>query len=313
MNRFLVIFALLCIYTVTSQDSICVKYSKALKVNNKILVESVVNGTINEIFTNPMAGIKRFFDGTHPNQTINYGTNIAAQNNLRRNLVSFFGMALGCNDNTIPPYKGKTMQQAHARLSINYFSSAQFARILTGVLRKAGVTYDDMIKVATVLDSLRGVICIEPDCKSFCNKYSVPVKFDNLELVGAVVDGTFMKALASASLKKYFDGTIPAGSTDYTKDPFKFSMLRNHLIEFFGMALDCTDRTIGIYNGGPLSEAHRSLTIGLNIFNEFINAVTSVMTAAGVSGLDVEKADLLLKFFKFYVCFLENCGCSRRH
>jgi len=76
------------------------------------------------------------------------------------------------------------------------------------------------------------------------------------------------------------------------------------------MALDCTDRTIGLYNGGTLEEAHRPIGIGLNIFNEFINAVTSVMTAAGVSGLDVEKADLLLQSLKCDICFLENCGCD---
>jgi hypothetical protein len=143
---------LLAIYSVSSQQTFCQKYSAALRISNKALVETVVNATIAEIFK-PSSGIRRYFDGTHPNQTINFGTNIPAQNNLRNKLVQFFGAALGCSDGTIPTYNGRSMEDAHKRLSIDYFSHAQFNRIVVSVLAGAGVEREDLATAARLLDS----------------------------------------------------------------------------------------------------------------------------------------------------------------
>jgi len=300
-----ILFVTIC--TVSSQ-SFCQKYSAALRVTNKALVETVVNASIGEI-VKPSSGIRRYFDGTHPNQTINFLTNVPALNSLRNKLVQFFGAALGCSDNTIPPYNGRSMDEAHRRLSIDYFSHAQFNRIIVSVLAGAGVEREDLVAAAKLLDSLRPSVCLQGDCRSICNTYSIPTIQDNVDLVGAVVDGTVRAALKSPNLVQFFNGVTPPGSIDYTKDTVSFAILRNHLIEFFGAALGCTDRTIGIYNGRSLKDAHRIMGINLATFKEFNNAVTTVMTAAGVKVSDVAIVASVLESTRCDICTARDCGC----
>jgi hemoglobin len=307
--RFLILATILLIAlcTVESQ-TICTKYSRALRVTNKFLVELVVNTSVANIF-NPTSGLRRYFDGTHPNQTINYTNNVPALNVLRVRLVTFFGAALGCEDGTIGPYQGRSMDDAHRRLSIDFFAHSQFNRIVVNVLAGAGVSKEDQKAVAQVLDSLRPSICLQSDCMSICNSYSIPTIADNVDLVGAVVDGTVGKALGSANLKRFFDGTQPPFSTNYTSDPVSFSILRNHLIEFFGAALGCSDRTIGIYNGRSLKDAHRGMGVGLASFKEFNNAVVSVMASAGVKLRDQQAVAGVLESTRCDICTLGDCGC----
>jgi len=201
------------------------------------------------------------------------------------------------------------MDEAHRRLSIDYFSHAQFNRIVVSVLAGAGVEREDLVAAAKLLDSLRPSICLQPDCKSICNTYSIPTIMDNVDLVGAVVDGTVRAALKSPNLVQFFNGVTPPGSIDYTKDTVSFAILRNHLIEFFGAALTCTDRTIGIYNGRSLKDAHRIMGINLATFKEFNNAVTSVMTAAGVKVSDVAIVASVLESTRCDICTARDCGC----
>jgi len=85
--------------------------------------------------------------------------------------------------------------------------------------------------------------------------------------------------------------------------------LRNHLIEFFGAALGCTDRTIGIYNGRSLKDAHRGIPINLASFKEFNSAVTATMTAAGVRLKDVQAVAGVLESTKCDICSNRDCGC----
>jgi len=224
-------------------------------------------------------------------------------------LVTFFGAALGCEDGTIGPYTGRSMDDAHRRLFINYFAHSQFNRIVINVMGGAGVSLDDRKSVARVLDSLRPAICTAGDCMSICNTYCIPTITDNVELVGAVVDGTVSKALSSPNLKQFFNGTTPPGSIDFTKDPISFSILRNHLIEFFGAALGCTDRTIGIYNGRSLKDAHRNIPINLASFKEFNGAVTATMTSAGVRLKDVQTVASVLESTRCDICNNRDCGC----
>jgi len=272
------------------------------------LVETVVNNTVNNI-AKQSSGIRRYFDGTHPNQTINYLTNTQALTLLKFRLVTFFGSALGCEDKTIAPYNGRSMEESHNRLSIDYFSFAQFNRIVIGVLAGAGVTATDQRNIATVLDSLRPNICIQPDCATLCNTYSTPTTSDNIDVIGAVVDGTVTRALSSMNLRRFFNGTTPPGSVDFTKDSISFSILRNHLIEFFGSALGCSDRTIGIYNGRSLKDAHRFMGINLNTFKEFNNAITSTLESLGVKQRDINAVAGVLDSTKCDICTDSDCGC----
>jgi len=307
-NLLLLVLLLNIVLQIQSQQTFCTKYSQALRVKNKILVESVVNKTIGEVIK-PQNGLKRFFDGTHPNQTINYIMNVNALNFLRNNLVAFFGAALGCQDGSIPPYSGRDMHSAHGRLYIDYFAYAQFNRIIIEVLDDAGVTSEDQHTVANVLNTLRGAVCIAEDCGNLCNSYSVPSNLDNLELVGSVVDGVVSKALGSMNLKQYFNGQTPPGSIDFTSNPQLFAILRNHLIEFFGMALGCTDRTIGVYNGRSLRDAHRFMGINFSTFKEFNNAITSTLASAGVRPSDVSKVAGVLDSLKCFICTAADCQC----
>jgi len=201
------------------------------------------------------------------------------------------------------------MHDAHSRLFINYFEFAQFNRIIIGIMDDAGVSSDDQKTVANVLNTLRGAVCIDGDCANLCNAYSVPFNLDNLDLIGEVVDGTVSKALGSANLRQYFNGQTPPGSIDFTSSPNLFAMLRNHLIEFFGMALGCTDRTIGVYNGRSLRDAHRFMGINLATFKEFNNAIVATLNAAGVRQNDVANVARVLDSLKCSICTAADCAC----
>src|SRR5689334_15350099 len=90
--------------------------------------------------------------------------------------------------------------------------------------------------------------------QSICDRYSVIKNITNAQLVGAVVGGTFQNITAAGSpIKSYFDGSFinfPGGRTiNFLTDTNSQATLSLHLVQFFGMALSCTDKTIATYAG----------------------------------------------------------------
>jgi len=104
-----------------------------------------------------------------------------------------------------------------------------------------------------------------------------------------VVAGAFKRVTAAGTVtKKYFDGTKPPGSTNFL-DEANGAALRSlvkSLVEFFGVALGCTDGTIAKYTGPSMSKVHQPMTINTKEFSFFNTEVVAVMAVAGVTPAD---------------------------
>jgi truncated hemoglobin YjbI len=283
---------LLTIICVVQSQSICDKYSTALSLNNSALVTTVVTGTVGQLL-NASNGLKIYFDGTKPAGSVDFtaSANSAKYNTLASHLVEFFGSALGCTDKSIANYSGNpNMAAVHQSMGINQAETLKFNELLIGVMRGAGVTEPDLKTVAGVLHATRNDICnkTNPDCSTFCFNYSLGGVLTNKQLMTAVVSGSVAVALNS-TLKKFFDGTFPAGSVDFTAsaNSAKFTTLSNHLVEFFGSALGCKDTTIIAYTGNSdMKAVHASMNISAAEFDAFNNAVVSVAAGLGVTTTD---------------------------
>jgi len=121
---------------------------------------------------------------------------------------------------------------------------------------------------------------------SICDKYSKALNLTNLKLVTTVVSGAVGKVTAAGTnTLKYFDGTKPAGSTNFL-DPNNAASLKalsDALVSFFGGALGCTDGTISAYTGPTLAKVHGKMGISGGEFDFFNSQVIAVMAGAGVT------------------------------
>jgi len=148
---------------------------------------------------------------------------------------------------------------------------------------------------------------------TICDKYSAALKLNNSALVSTVVNGAVAKLVAAASItKKYFDGTKPTGSTDYTnpKNSKALTALVGSLVSYFGSALGCSDGTIPAYNGPALDKVHQPM--GISVFESiaFNDAVISVLAAAGVEEGDQVAVRMLLNTLKDQIV-VQNSICDR--
>jgi len=292
MRTLLFTALLLAIISVQSQ-TFCDKYSTALMLNNNKTVSAVVNGTVMQLL-NASNGLNIYFDGTKPAGSINFAApaNAAQFTNLFDHLVQFFGGALGCSDMTISAYTGnKDLAAVHQKMLLNQKETLKFNELLIGVLRGVGVTNEtDLKAVSTVLHSTRFDICNKADtgCSSFCFNYSQGGILSNNQLMTAVVSKSVAAALNS-TLKKFFDGTFPAGSTDFTApaNSAQYNKLADHLIKFFGENLGCKDGTILAYDGiTDMKIVHAKMNISAGEFDAFNGAVVGVAASLGVSAAD---------------------------
>jgi len=127
---------------------------------------------------------------------------------------------------------------------------------------------------------------------TFCSKYAQMLGITQQALVGSVVDGTVGKVTAPSSInKKYFDGTKPPSSTDFTNplNNAKLGALRLSLIAFFGQAgvLGCNEIGFPKYVGpADLTALHAPMGISRAEFDAFNADLISVMETAGVSSGD---------------------------
>jgi len=266
-------------------QTICQKYSQALGVSNKQLVSSVVNGVVPKIVA---AGTptKQFFDGTRPAGSLNFldPANSAALTALKDSLVAFFGSGLGCSDGSIPAYTGGPMDKVHQPLGISDVAFEFFNLQVIEVMRTAGVKETDLSAVLAVLVSMRTAIVKS----SICDKYSSALKLSNKELVTAVVTGTFKEITQpNTPTLKFFNGQQPPGSTNFLTNTGALNGLVNGLVSFFGMALGCSDGSIGPYRGGTLRQVHTGMGVTQGVFEFFNFAVIKVLKSSGVQQIDL--------------------------
>jgi hypothetical protein len=107
----------------------------------------------------------------------------------------------------------------------------------------------------------------------------------------------------------FFDGHIPAGSTNFT-DPAngaKLGALAGGLVAFFGTALGCTDSGFPTYTGGDMKTVHSAMPIGLKEFNTFNGALLSVLRTAGMSQPDLDAVNAVLQSTKGDICNQADC------
>jgi len=291
-----------------SIGNFCSFYSKALGVNNSVLITTVVNATILQYIAN--GPLLAFFDGAANNSYNHFSFlgNATAFQNLFLHLVQFFGQVLNCTDGSIGAYSGRTMPQAHVGLAIGYANFALFNQYVLNVLANNGVVASDLTLVAKLLNSLNTQICYNADCQTICNKYSIQGVTNNTALISSVVIGTFTAAINSPILLPFFNGSINyVGVQNYLTNTTAQGILVAHLIQFFGMALGCTDGTIGTYQGVTLTASHNILPINNLAFNTFNNALVGVLAAAGVTAADQATVLGVLNGTRAQVCFAADC------
>jgi len=271
--------------------------------NGSALVSAVVDATV-ALALNPANGIAQFFNGQIQGST-NFTGNAAAYAVLRNGLITFFGAALNCTDGSIGPYLGGDLTPFHTPLGIPFVSYFTFNNALLSVLIASKVATSDVIAVATLLDTLRANCCIAADCKSICNKLITPGINNGSAMMGAVVQATVNAAVASPILLPYFNGSI-GNHGDFTGA--RLPTLFQHLVQFFGGALGCSDGTIGNYTGQTLTAAHAGMLINQVAFDTFNGALMGVIATAIPKGsADYNTIYALLNSTNSQVCTTPDC------
>jgi len=276
-------------------QSICDKYSQQLNLTNKLLVSTVVGGVIKKV-TAPKTPTLKYFNGMKPDNSTNFldPANADQLKALTDSLVSFFGDALGCSDGTIQPYSGPSMSKVHQRMGIATYEFNFFNDQVVAVLKAAGVSDVDQVAVKIVLSGLKVDIVAQG---SICDRYSDVLKVSNKDLVSKVVLAVFQKITAFGSqIRIYFNGDKPAGSLNFldAKNKVALDGLVNGLVTWFGMALGCSDDSIGPYGGPPLSAVHKLMGIDKDEFDFFNTKVLNVLRASGVVTKDLIDVSLAL-------------------
>jgi len=142
-----------------------------------------------------------------------------------------------------------------------------------------------------------------------CDYYSGLLKINNSALVGSVVTGTVNKIFANSSIINYFNGVQPAGSPNFVNNATALGILFNHLVQFFGQAaiLNCTDGSIGAYQGMPIALIHANLGINFFADSTFNQILLSVLTGAGVNATDVAIVATALDGLRASICYATDC------
>jgi len=140
---------------IVSNETLCDKYSRILNINNHLLMETIVNATINGLVTSPITLI--YFNGEQPKGSTDFlvSGSFTELNALRSGLVSFFGDALGCLDGTIASYSGRPLNLIHQFMGVRNNVFDEFNRILLDVTSTSGVTDTDNALIAAALESYR--------------------------------------------------------------------------------------------------------------------------------------------------------------
>jgi len=279
---FLTLFALF------HTQSICDKYSEALNISNKALVNVVVTGVIKKVTAAKTPTLK-YFNGMKPVNSTNFldPANADLLKALVDSLISFFGDALGCSDGSIKPYSGPSMSKVHQPMGIATYEFNFFNEQVVAVLKENHVSDVDATAVRIVLNGLKNDIVVQG---SICDRYSDVLKVSNHDLVAKVVLAVFQKVTAFGSpIRIYFNGDKPPGSLDFLNSKNKVALdgLVNGLVTWFGMALGCSDDSIAPYGGPPLNVVHKIMGINKDEFDFFNTKVLNVLRGSGVVEKDL--------------------------
>jgi truncated hemoglobin YjbI len=110
------------------------------------------------------------------------------------------------------------------------------------------------------------------------------------KVLTAVVTDLFRTGAVSqpAPLAKYFNGTVPPGSTNYVGNTTNSARLVNGLVRWFGTKLTCTDNSIDIYDNGEIEPnmkiVHSRMGIAKSQFDIFNEALTALLQDVGGTG-----------------------------
>jgi hypothetical protein len=132
-----------------------------------------------------------------------------------------------------------------------------------------------------------------------CNTYSMALNLTNEDLITTIVNDLVGVALGSP-LAIYFNGTKPAGSTNFATNSAAAGVLVAHLVQFFALpvAFNCTDGTIGEYEGRTdMAAVHQPMMIGAAESTAFNDALIDIMAGYGVSQADQTATRNLLNSF----------------
>jgi truncated hemoglobin YjbI len=142
------------------------------------------------------------------------------------------------------------------------------------------------------------VLTFAEEQQSLCTKYSQALNISNKALVTTVVTSTIPGLVAANTpTKRYFDGTFPAGSTNFLapENANALAALVDSLVQFFGGALGCADGTISPYTGPSMAKVHSMMGITDVAFEFFNLQVITVMRSAGVQAADLAAVLSLLE------------------
>jgi len=160
----------------------------------------------------------------------------------------------------------------------------------------------------TIIFGIILIFALGANSQSLCDKYTAALPTpNNFVLVQTIINATLASATANPSTSRYFDGSFPSGSTDFLTDTSALDTLRSHLVEFFGIGLNCTDGSIGAYQGTDLTSAHAALPIGITQFNSFNQQIINILNATGVAEADLAAVLALLNSFQGDICNQPDC------
>jgi hypothetical protein len=289
--------------------SICVKYASALGITQLQLLTAVINGTL-PILVGPTAPTLKYFNGIVPPGSLNFlaSINSGALTTLFNHLVEFFGAGLGCTDPAFPSYQGNpNITAVHQPMMISLSDFNFFNQAVITVVKAAGVTTADQATILTVLQSFQSQIVYQGPPPPLCVKYAQALGITQLQLLTAVINGTIPLLVApNAPTLKYFNGIVPAGSLNFLApiNSGALTTLFNHLVQFFGAGLGCTDPTFPSYQGDPnMSNVHQPMMIAQSDSDFFNQAVLTVVNGAGVSATDQASILSVLQSFQSQIVF----------
>lgn len=90
--------------------------------------------------------------------------------------------------------------------------------------------------------------------QTICERYAKALGVTHENLMKTIVNEVVAQELASPVIKPFFDGRLPAGSTDFTATSNKaaFDKLAAGLVAFFGGALGCSEAGFPKYTGADM-------------------------------------------------------------
>lgn len=90
--------------------------------------------------------------------------------------------------------------------------------------------------------------------QTLCEKYAKALGLTQIAMMNKIVGDVVTAEVSNPSIKPFFDGRLPAGSTNFTNPANKaaFDNLALGLVSFFGGALGCTEAGFPKYTGGEM-------------------------------------------------------------